>query len=137
MTPEEKQRFNDAINAYRMSPEKAYELSQNISKARKQAEGLPIFGTGIPANFLGGAASSFSRGLADTAGFFNFNNVENFLNSGADYIDERLPDPIPAELSWNYLTNPAGLARGSGNVAGSICSIALPAGGAGIFCGAG
>lgn len=112
-----------------MTPRELYDASQNIAKARKQAEGLPLLGTGYIPNLVDGAGSSFLRGLDDTAGFINFNNVENALNSGSEYIEERLPAPKPAALTWDYLSSPEGWARGIGNVTGSISSIALPAGG--------
>ncbi|MBQ7705234.1 MAG: transglycosylase SLT domain-containing protein, partial [Selenomonadaceae bacterium] len=112
-----------------MTPREMYNASQNIAKARKQAEGLPLFGNGYIGNLVGGAGSSFLRGLADTAGFLNLNNAENVLGSGADYIEERLPTPKPAAWTWDYLSSPEGWARGIGNVGGSIASIALPAGG--------
>ena len=116
------------LSKNRMTPRELYDASQNIAKARKQAEGLPLLGTGHIPNLVGGIGSSFLRGLSNAAGFLNFNNVENALNSGADYIDERLPPPKPAAFTWDYLTSPEGWARGVGNVAGSIGSIALPAG---------
>lgn len=115
MTPEERQHFNDALKDYELSPKKAYEMSQNIARARKQAEGIPLFGNGYIGNFAGGTASSFLRGMGNTAGFLNFNNVSDALHSGADYFDERLPPAKQAELSLDYLTSPSGLARGTGN----------------------
>lgn len=128
MTPEQQQRMLDVIKENSFTPEEAYNVSQAIGRQRKLDEGIPIFGNDHIGNFAGGAASSLLRGFADTAGFANFNNVENLLNSGADYFDERLPAPMPAEFSLKYLTSPEGWARGSGNVLGSIGSIALPSG---------
>ena len=129
MAEENKSWLEEAIGSQVMSPEKAYQMSQNIAKARKQAEGLPLFGNGYRGNLVGGAGSAFLRTTGDALGFLNLNNAEKVLNSGADYIEERLPTPKPAAWTWDYLSSPEGWARGIGNVGGSIASIALPAGG--------
>ena len=118
--------LNEVLRKHSLTPEESYALSQNIARARKQAEGLPILGTGYIPNLFGGAASSFLRGVGDLGKFLNFNNFADTMQSGADYIDERLPPTKPAELSWDYISSPEGLLRGTGNTLGSIASIALP-----------
>ena len=96
------------------------------SKIAKQNEGIPIFGNGILGNVAGGFGSSFLGGLGDAVNFIGFNNVADVLHSGGDYFEDRLKPAMPAEVSLNYLTSPEGLARGFGNLTGSIASIAAP-----------
>ena len=88
------------LKKYELTPERAYELSEGMKKARKQREGLPLFGNGSIGNFVGGAGSSFLRGLGDTAGFLNLDSVDNALNSAADSIEEYLPPAKQAGFNW-------------------------------------
>ena len=108
-----------------------YTLPTGLEVARgrelaKQNAGLPIFGNGVAGNFVGGLGSAFLGGLGDTAQFIGANNVGDFLNAGAESIEEHLKPAKNAEFSWDYVLSPEGLARGLGNLGGSIASIALP-----------
>ena len=98
----------------------------NALKFNKQNEGLPIFGNGIVGNLVGGAGSAFLGGLGDTAQFVGATGLGNLLNAGANEIEEHLKPAKNAEFSWDYLTSPEGLARGLGNLGGSIASIVAP-----------
>ena len=108
-----------------------YTLPTGLEVARgrelaKQNAGLPIFGNGLAGNFVGGLGSAFLGGLGDTAQFIGANNVGDFLNAGAESIEEHLKPAKNAGFSWDYVLSPEGLARGFGNLGGSIASIALP-----------
>jgi|GEM_PF-880052 len=98
----------------------------NALKLNKQNAGLPIFGNGIVGNLVGGAGSAFLGGVGDVAQFAGATGLGNALNYGAESIEEHLRPAKQAEFSWDYLTSPEGLARGIGNLGGSIASIAFP-----------
>ena len=122
---------------YNWSPEKVLNASQDIErkeKQNKQDEGIPIFGNGFLGNLVGGTAEDILGGGADFAKFFNFNNVSATLDEASNYFTERLRDRKPAEFTWDYISSPEGLARGTGNALGSLLSIATP--GAGVELGA-
>ncbi|MBR1646009.1 MAG: glucosaminidase domain-containing protein, partial [Selenomonadaceae bacterium] len=104
----------------KITPEEAI----NAQKKIRQNEGITGFSP--IDNLFGGAASSFSRGIGDMATFVGANNVGDFFQSGSDWIEERLKPAKPAEFSWDYITSPEGLARGTGNTIGSMASILLP-----------
>jgi len=76
-------------------------------------------------NIFGGAASSFARGVGDTAQFVGATGLGNLLNAGADSIEEHLRPAIPASFSGDYFS-PEGIGRGLGNLGGSIASIVAP-----------
>ena len=103
-----------------------YEIAEKNAKLKKQEEGLPIVGNGYIGNVIGGQTSGFLRGLGDMASFFGADSVGNKLNSGADWIEERLPEQMKAELSLDYLLSPNGLMRSTGQTMGSIASILAP-----------
>ena len=112
--------------AHAWTPEQLAGISQGIAKQKKIDEGIPIFGNGFAGNFVGGLGSSFLRAGSDLAEFVNAKGLSDTLEEGANYFEERLKPAMPAEFSWNYLTSPEGLARGSGNATGSLAAIALP-----------
>ena len=113
-----------ALEPELMPLEKLYRLSPQIAAQRKQDEG--ITGNRWADNLLGGIGSRFLGGIGDTATFVGANNVGDFFQRGSDWIEERLKPAKPAEFSWDYLTSPEGLARGTGNTIGSMASILLP-----------
>lgn len=98
----------------------------NAERKNLQNQGIPLFGSGTLGNFFGGMGSSILRGFGDLATFAGANNVANLFHSGSDYFEERLKPAKLVEFSMDYIMSPEGLARGVGNTAGSIISIAAP-----------
>lgn len=73
---------------------------------------------------VGHTADSATQGVADIAQFLNFDDAANYLNDKAQAGEARLTPMAKPELSWDYITDPNGLASAGASVIGSMLAMA-------------
>lgn len=73
---------------------------------------------------VGHTADAATQGVADIAQFLNLDSVGDYLNAEAQAGEARLPPMAKPELSWDYITDPNGLASAGASVIGSMLAMA-------------
>lgn len=73
---------------------------------------------------VGHTADAATQGVADMAQFVGADGVSNYLNEKAQEGESYLPPMATPELSFDYVTDPNGLASATGMLVGSMLSMA-------------
>ncbi len=73
-------------------------------------------------SMLNAAANGAASTIGNIADLFHFDPLGDRLNQIAKQTDD--PDKVDAGFSWDYITNPHGLARSFGNMLGSMAVLA-------------
>ena len=73
---------------------------------------------------VGHTADATTQGIADAAQFVGADGVSNYLNEKAQEGESYLPPMATPELSFDYVTDPNGLASATGMLVGSMLSMA-------------